>query len=56
MLNLLDIEFTETPHEIWNSPDERSNVLSFYTGESLSIVNEMFAIDFQTFGYEKILP
>jgi sulfotransferase famil protein len=56
MLELLDIPFTEMPHEIWNNPNERSDALAFYNDEAQSTINDMFAADFQAFGYEMIQP
>jgi hypothetical protein len=56
MLELLDIPYTEIPHEIRNHPEERSYARAFYDRESLSIINELFAADFEAFGYEVIQP
>jgi hypothetical protein len=55
LLDLLDIPFSEMPHEIPNCPDERIEPMSFYDDESLAIVNALFVDDFREFGYPMVM-
>ena len=43
MLEFLDIAFDGMPHDIYNNPDERSDVLTFFNEESLSIIKALLA-------------
>ncbi|MCB1434457.1 MAG: sulfotransferase family 2 domain-containing protein [Alphaproteobacteria bacterium] len=51
LLSFLDIPGADLPHENASDPDARADVFSFYDGETLAIVNELFASDFDMFGY-----
>lgn len=52
LMEILDIDYSDVPHEVRHKMNDREDFMSFYDQRSKRIVQRLFREDFERFGYE----